>query len=92
MDPAVEILAKAMHDVVDKNDGRSEELSKTMRSDFNEFDLRPHFEEMSPTEKAACSDRAENLAEAHGSSVGKPAVDDALTGTAMSWGSPFETS
>ncbi len=66
MDPAVRILAKAMFDVVDENDGdRKEELGKTMNGDFNEFDLRPHFNDLSPNEKAACSDRAENLAVEH---------------------------
>ena len=65
MDPAVRILAKAIYDVVDTEDERKEELGKTMRGDFNEFDLRPHFEDLSPNEKAACSDRAENLAVEH---------------------------
>ncbi len=66
MDPAVRILAKAMLDVVDENDGdRKEELGKTLSGDFNEFDLRPHFNDLSANEKAACSNRAENLAEEH---------------------------
>jgi hypothetical protein len=98
MDPAVEILAKAMYEAVDAEDARKEELSKTLQGNFNEFDLRPHFDDMSPTEKAACSDRAENLAEAHTESGGmpkevirpdvesRPMVDNAPSGTGMNWG------
>lgn len=91
MDPAVKILAKAMYDVVKNADDRKEELGETMRGEFNEFDLRPHFEDMSPNEKAACSDRAENLAEAHVQSHPAAAqetrttVDNAPKGTGMSW-------
>ena len=80
MDPAVHILAKAMFGVVDKKGDRKEELSKTMSVDFNEFDLRSHYDEMSPTEKVACSDRAEIIAEAHTETGTKPACDTAPTG------------
>jgi hypothetical protein len=80
MDPAVRILAKAMFDVVDKKDERKEELSKTMRGDFNELDLRSHYDGMSPTEKVACSDRAENIAEAHTETGTKSVGDTAQTG------------
>ena len=91
MDPAVRILAKAMYDVVDSEDDRKEELGKAMRGNFNEFDLRPHFDDLSPNEKAACSDMAENLAEAHINAYPEPAkrsgpaVDNAPKGTGMSW-------
>jgi|APSaa5957512493_1039668.scaffolds.fasta_scaffold265012_1 hypothetical protein len=96
MDPAVRILAKAIYDVVDTEDERKEELGKTMRGDFNEFDLRPHFEDLSPNEKAACSDRAENLAVEHNQAEpdavrpdtdenGRPMIDNAPTDTGMSW-------
>lgn len=86
MDPAVKILAKAMSDVVEDDDGRSEELNKTLRGDFNEYDLRPHFDEMSADEKAACSDRAENLAVAHTAEAPRAVVEDAPSNTSMSWG------
>ena len=59
---AVKILAEAMYDVVDKQDDRSKHLGETMQDEFSEFDLQPHFDDMSLVEKFACSDRAEDLA------------------------------
>lgn len=91
MDPAVRILANAMLEAVDDKDVRKEELGKTMRGDFNEFDLRPHFDDMSPNEKAACSYHAETLAEAHVKAHPavegdpSPVVYDAPTGTGRNW-------
>jgi hypothetical protein len=75
MDPAVRILAKAMFDVVEEDGDRKDELGKTLDGDFNEFDLRPHFNELSANEKAACSDRVENLAEEHVQTGPAPAAD-----------------
>lgn len=54
MDPAVRILAKAMFDVVEEDGDRKDELGKTLNGDFNEFDLRPHFNDLSPHEKPGC--------------------------------------
>ncbi|MDA1308447.1 MAG: hypothetical protein O2985_02455 [Proteobacteria bacterium] len=83
VDTAVNILAKAMYDVVDGDDSRKKDLGKTMRSDFNELDLRPHFNDLSPSEKSACSDRAENLAETH--SQHGTVIKDAPVATGMNW-------
>jgi len=76
-DKAVRILAKAMYDVVEGDADRKEEIGRTMQEDFNELDLRPHFNELSSTEKAACSDRAEDLAHQDQSSaqVSHPSSD-----------------
>ncbi len=65
VDALVNILAKSIYRVVDGDDGRKKNLGKTMPSDFNKIDLRPHFNDLSPSEKSACSDRAENLTETH---------------------------
>jgi hypothetical protein len=91
MDPAVRILAEAMLEAVDGEDDRKGELGKTLEGEFNEFDLRPHFDDMSPNEKAACSNKAENLAEAHvkahpiSERDTRPLIYDAPTGTGMNW-------
>lgn len=91
MDPAVRILAKAMLDVVEEDGDRKEELDRTLSGNFNEFDLRPHFDDLSANEKAACSDRAENLAEEHVQSGEVPVADAgpavfyAPKGTGRSW-------
>lgn len=91
MDPAVRILAKAMLDVVQEDDDRKDELGRTLEGDFNEFDLRPHFNELSPNEKAACSDRAEDLAVEHVQTApapvanAGPAVFYSPKGTGRSW-------
>ena len=62
---AANILEKSIYGVVDSGDYRKKDLGKTMRSDFNKFDLPPHFNDLSPSEKSAGSDRAENLTETH---------------------------
>lgn len=87
MDPAVRILAEAMLEAVDDEDDRKEELGKTLSGNFNEFDLRPHFDEMSPNEKAACSDKAEAHAKTQPSTERdqRPLIYDAPTGTGMNW-------
>ena len=50
---AVNILEKSIYGVVDSGDYRKKDLGKTMRSDFNKFDLPPHFNDLSPSEKSA---------------------------------------
>ena len=92
MDPAVRILAKAMLDVVEEDGDRKDELGRTLDGDFNEFDLRPHFNDLSPNEKAACSNGAESLAEEHVQTGPNPAAGDAgpavfytPKGTGRSW-------
>ena len=53
VDALVNILAKSIYGVVDGDDGRKKILGKTMPSDFNKIDLRPRFNDLSPSEKSA---------------------------------------
>ena len=53
VDALVNILAKSIYRVVNGDDGRKKNLGKTMPSDFNKIDLRPDFNDLSPSEKSA---------------------------------------
>ena len=84
-DKAVKILAEAMYDVVDKENDRSKQLGETMQDEFNEFDLQPHFDDMSLVEKFACSDRAEDLAHAERGDGGVSISEKRPVKTDVTW-------
>jgi len=81
-DKAVQILAKAMYEVVEEDADRRQSLGRALLGELEEGDLRPHFDSMTPDEKSACSDRAEDLAEEH---VQQPPVAKPPQVSGMNW-------
>ena len=65
MDEALDILARAMFEIVERDSKRKDNLRDTFINGLSEDRLRPHYNELTMFEKFACSSRAKTLAEDH---------------------------